>query len=69
MANTGIDLHKGDYVPNAWESYTIEELGQWVALLAKRSSHRSNEAKRLKDLEDAQNYLDMMQAKINSLKA
>jgi hypothetical protein len=60
--------HEPDYKPNAWEAYTLAELGWWVHLFAKRSEHRADAAKREKDLTDAQNYLDMMQSKLNELK-
>ena len=60
--------HDQDYKPQAWEAYSFEELGQWVALLAKRAGHRANDEKRAKDLYDAQNYLSMMQAKLDAVK-
>ena len=70
MAKTpeSIKKHQEDYIPHAWENYSFKELGQWVHLYAKRAEHRSNSAKREKDLYDAQNYLDMMQSKLNALK-
>ena len=49
----------------AEQDYTLQELGYWVHLLATRSQHRSNPEKRAKDLYDAQNYLDMMQARLD----
>lgn len=61
--------HATDYKPGAWDAYTMAELGQWVHLFAKRAEHRDNPEKRAKDLTDAQNYLDMMQAKLDALKA
>lgn len=61
-------VHESKFKPQAWESYSLQELGQWVHLFAKRSEHRVDEDKKVKDLQDAQNYLDMMQAKLNSLK-
>ena len=60
--------HQDNYKPNAWEAYSIQELGQWVHLFAKRSIHRADPAKREKDLTDAQNYLDMMQAKLDEIR-
>jgi len=63
-----LDKHEVDYKENAWEQYTMQELGEWVHLLAKRAEHRGNPDKKDKDLYDAQNYLDMMQLKLNSLK-
>lgn len=57
-----------DYKPNAWEQYSMEELGHWVALLSKRATHRENPDKKAKDLFDAQAYLNMMQEKLNELK-
>lgn len=71
MSNTPkqIKTHQGDYKNDAWRQYTPEELGQWVALLLKRASHRSNEEKRLKDLYDASNYLAMLQAHLEEAKS
>lgn len=70
MAKTpnGCVKHQEDYSPKAWEAYSLEELGNWVHLFAKRAQHRSNFAKKDKDLHDAQNYLDMMQSILNDLK-
>jgi hypothetical protein len=65
----GLEAHQADYLPQAWEAYSLQELGSWVHLFAKRAEHRSNPDKRAKDMVDAQNYLDMMQRKLNSLKA
>ena len=56
-----------NYQPNAWQDYTLAELGQWVHLLAKRSQMRSNAEKAAKDLSDAQSYLDMMQSHLDEL--
>lgn len=50
---------------NAWELYTLAELGQWVHLLTKRAEHRTNFAKKDKDLQDASNYLAMMRSKLS----
>ena len=61
--------HQADHKNQAWEAYTFAELGQWVHLFAKRSEHRNPGEKKEKDLRDAQNYLDMMQAKLNELKS
>ena len=63
-----IEKHEQDYKPEAWEQYTFAELGQWVHLLATRAGHRDNTTKKDKDLYDAQNYLDMMQRKLDTLK-
>lgn len=60
--------HQDKYKPNAWEQYTIEELGHWVHNFVKRAGHRTEKAKAEKDLEDAQNYLAMMQEHINEAK-
>lgn len=46
----------------------MEELGHWVALYSKRAIHRKDDAKVVKDLDDAKNYLDMMQAKLAALR-
>lgn len=60
--------HEPDFKPNAWEGFTYCELGWWVHLLTARAVHRSNKEKMRKDLYDAQNYLTMMQAKLDALK-
>lgn len=60
--------HQPKYKTGAWQSYSLYELGWWVHLFAKRSEHRSDAAKREKDLTDAQNYLDIMQSKLNELR-
>src|SRR5271157_5417750 len=62
-----IKSHSVDYLDRSWEDYTFEELGQFVHLLAKRAGHRAETKKRQKDLYDAQNYLRMMQAKLDAL--
>lgn len=61
------EQHAADYKPQAWEQYTLAELGQWVHLLAMRAGHRKKPKKRAKDLYDAHNYLAMMAAKLASL--
>lgn len=68
MLNTpeSIIEHEPKYHSNSWKQYTVAELGQWVHLLVKRAYHRSDMQKRAKDLNDAQNYLNMMQAHINA---
>lgn len=63
----GCEEHQENYKPKIWETYSFMELGLWVHLLVKRSQHRAKSEKRTKDLHDAQNYLDMMQAKLNEL--
>ena len=70
MAETpqGCQEHQPDYKTQSWEAYSLFELGTWVHLFVKRAEHRSNPAKRKKDLHDAQNYLDMMQAKLRELR-
>lgn len=60
--------YQDDYHTQAWEGYTLAELGQWVHLFTKRAQHRTNFAKKDKDLLDAQNYLNMMQAKLDAEK-
>lgn len=61
-----LEEHEPKYKANAWEEYTLQELGNWVHLFVKRAGHRSDTSKRDKDLTDAQNYLDMMQAHIDA---
>lgn len=63
-----LEAHEKDYRPAAWQTYTLLELGGWVHLLTKRAEHRSSAEKRRKDLTDAQNYLDMMQAMVDDAK-
>lgn len=63
-----VEDHQPDYKPEAWEQYTLAELGWWVHLLAKRAGHRADEAKRAKDLDDASNYLEMMRRKLEAAK-
>ena len=63
-----IQSHQGDYNSGAWELYSLAELGQWVHLLTKRAEHRTNLAKKDKDLTDASNYLAMMQSKLVEMK-
>lgn len=62
-----IKAHERDYKSNAWEQYSMAELGQWVHLLSTRATHRSDKAKRKKDLYDARNYLSMMEEKLSVL--
>lgn len=55
-----------DYKVNSWLKYSIEELGQWVALLVKRADHRTNPDKAAEDLRDAYEYLAMLRAHIGA---
>ena len=55
-----------NYKPAAWQDYEVSELGWWVHLFVKRAEMRNNAEKARKDLQDAQAYLDMMQAHINA---
>lgn len=66
MAETPQD-HQPDYKAQAWEAYSLFELGMWVHLFAKRAEHRQNPEKRDKDLHDARNYLAMMQSKLDKI--
>jgi hypothetical protein len=61
-----IKVSEPDYKPNAWEGYTLAELGWWVHLLTKRASMRATPEKRDKDLADAGAYLDMMLAHLEA---
>lgn len=58
-----LEAHSKDYKDGSWRNYSHEELGQWIAHLVKRASHRATKEKRTKDLYDARNYLSMMIAK------
>lgn len=64
---TEIEPHQPKYQPNAWQQYSLQELGNWVHLLAMRSQHRSEPEKKAKDLTDARNYLAMMTAHLDAL--
>lgn len=67
MANKGstpIDEHQKDYIPDIWKEYTGEELMWWVLNLVRRSTHRKDKDKALKDLDDAKNYLWMLEEKV-----
>ena len=55
-----IKPNAGGYNDKAWLLWSIQELGNWVHLLANRSTHRSVKAKALKDITDAENYHAMM---------
>lgn len=55
-----------DYKDKAWEQYTPQELGNWVHLFLKRSQHRVDKEKAVKDITDAQNYLNMLQAHVDA---
>lgn len=65
----GLGAHQQKYNVGAWKEYTLQELGNWVHLFVKRAAHRADPDKKAKDLLDAQNYLDMMQAHIDAAKA
>lgn len=60
--------HSEYYERGAWKKYDIIELGMWVHLLVKRSEHRSDISKAQKDLDDAQNYLNMIQSHIDEMR-
>jgi hypothetical protein len=57
--------HLGDQAKTrAWGDYNFSELGAWVHLLTKRSEQRMTLEARAKDLQDARNYLGMMDRKL-----
>jgi hypothetical protein len=58
-----IKPHADKYHDGAWRKYSYEELAQWVNLLTKRAGHRTQFEKSQKDLDDANNYLEMFKAK------
>lgn len=64
---TEIVPHEPKYKPDAWKVYSLQELGNFVHLLAKRSGHRAEPEKRKKDLDDARNYWRMMGAHLDEL--
>ena len=60
--------HDAAYHPkDAWRQYSIAELGTWVDVLTRRATVRTDKEKKEKDLYDAQNYLDMMQERLNEI--
>ena len=56
-----LDEYKNDYIADIWKEYNIEELMWWVINLTRRSTHRNNKMKALKDIKDARNYLWMLE--------
>lgn len=63
-----IKPHAHKYSEGAWRNYSYEELAQWVALLTKRATHRTQFEKVIKDLDDAENYLAMMNSKVAEMR-
>ena len=55
--------HSTKFKDGTWRNYSYEELAQWVNLLTKRAGHRTDIRKAEKDLDDANNYLMMLNAK------
>lgn len=51
-----------------WRTYTLHELGMWVHLFVKRALHRADKIKARKDITNAQNYLNMMQSHIDTVR-
>jgi len=60
---TEILKHSSKFKDKSWKNYSYEELAQWINLLSKRASHRTDIDKCRKDLEDANNYLAMLNGK------
>lgn len=60
--------YRDKYSHNAWKTYTIQELGDWVHLFLKRATHRKDKTKARKDVMDAQNYLNMMQSELDAVR-
>lgn len=58
--------HQPKFKPNVWRDYTVAELGAWVGLFLKRATHRTQQQDAARDLDNAQNYFDMIQAHINA---
>ncbi len=61
-----LEKHQEDYKQHAWTRYSIQELGNFIHLFNKRSSHRANIEKATKDLHDAKNYLWMIEEKLKA---
>ena len=53
---------------NDWKLMSFMELGSWVYLLTKRALRSKSVPKINLDLENAQEYLDAMQTKLNEIK-
>lgn len=60
-----LEKNKKNYVRGAWKDYSAKELAGIVSFFAKRSTHRSNQTKALKDVQDAENYLEMLRGAIS----
>lgn len=58
----------GSYKEGSWQQYELNELGNWVHLLAKRAKHRKSLEKMKKDLDDANYYSIMLSAKLNEIR-
>lgn len=63
-----IKEHQPKFKEGIWQTYSINELGMWVHLFMKRALHRKDKLKARKDITDAQNYLNMMQAKLDEVR-
>lgn len=61
--------HQARFKADAWKDYSIVELGNAISFFVKRAAHRTEMEKAAKDLTDAQNYLDMLQAHVTAAKA
>jgi len=61
---TPLDEYKKEYIPDIYKEYTGEELMWWILNLVRRSTHRTNKDKSLKDIKDARNYLWMLEEKV-----
>lgn len=64
MADTPeqIKEHSSKYKNKSWENYTPEQLSHWVINMGIRATHRTEEHKAKKDIQDARNYLAMLEA-------
>lgn len=58
--NSMLATHQSKYKPEAWKSYSLAELCNWVDNFTKRAGHRTDPTKKASDLQNAQNYLDMI---------
>jgi len=59
----GTKKHEHKFKEDAYLNWTFEEFGKWIDLLIKRVDMRTTIAGRNKDLEDIQNYLELMNKK------
>ena len=60
-----LEPHQVNYRAAAWSEMTCEQLSWWVRLLVQRSYQRTNQDKADNDLENAANYLAILQYRVD----